>query len=216
MSEASKKSKDTLRDEIRGVLRAHREPESAADVDLEIVEKYDGFSPPFDVPSVVRRLLRTVPGQYLGGLKAIVLTNVSALPRRRRRRKSRSRGRVVQPSGAAGFYHREWKGEPAHIVLLVDQICSRWGRRWLRLGITRDSAIARTLFHEIGHHIHTVHAPEHREREDVADEWSEALSKRYLRRRYWYLVPVARLARFVVWITGVERRGERNSRRART
>jgi hypothetical protein len=49
----------------------------------------------------------------------------------------------------------------------------------------------KVLYHEIGHHIHTVVRPEHsREREDIADEWQERLWKYYARKRYWYLMPL--------------------------
>ncbi len=47
-----------------------------------------------------------------------------------------------------------------------------------------------TLYHEIGHHIHTVHKPIHEEREDVAVEWSRKLWSHFLRKRYWYLMPI--------------------------
>jgi len=47
-----------------------------------------------------------------------------------------------------------------------------------------------TLYHEIGHHIHYTVRPEHREREDIADEWANKLNKKFVRRRYWYIYPL--------------------------
>lgn len=75
--------------------------------------------------------------------------------------------------------------------------------RWLLcLGVVRDSLIAKVLFHEWGHHLHYTQAPEFRDKEDVADEWARKLSRSYLRRRYWYLIPVAAMFRFVTWASG--------------
>lgn len=50
------------------------------------------------------------------------------------------------------------------------------------------------MYHEIGHHIHTVIQPEHREREDAAEEWEAKLWWRYyVKKKYWYLLPLLRL-----------------------
>ena len=45
----------------------------------QIIEAFHGYSPPFDVAKIVRRMLRDVPPQFLHGLNSIVLTNVAAL-----------------------------------------------------------------------------------------------------------------------------------------
>lgn len=46
------------------------------------------------------------------------------------------------------------------------------------------------LYHEIGHHISKVHRPEHASRENVAENWSRKLWRRFIRQRYWYLFPL--------------------------
>lgn len=70
----------------------------------------------------------------------------------------------------------------------------------LKLRLLRNLLIADTLFHELGHHIHKVQRPEHREQEDVADDWGNRLSREYVRREHpiaWVtLRPAARLARW--------------------
>jgi hypothetical protein len=51
-------------------------------------------------------------------------------------------------------------------------------------------ALATVLYHEIGHHIHAVHKPVHEGRENVADKWKNWLCGRFLRRHYWYAMPL--------------------------
>ena len=55
--------------------------------------------------------------------------------------------------------------------------------------------MAEVLYHEIGHHLHRTVAREHEETENVAEKWRRRLSRYYLRRKYWYFIPVAYLTR---------------------
>lgn len=89
-----------------------------------------------------------------------------------------------------GLYHPAWRGEPAWIELFVDTVVESTPRPLLRLPPWRDLEVASVLFHELGHHIHDTHDPEHREPEVVAEAWCVRLSRAYFRRRYWYLVPL--------------------------
>lgn len=164
----------------------------------QIVEAYKNYAPSFDAPKTIRLLLRHVPEKYLVGLKTIVLTNRESLSHDQRRRRPWSRGRKYSMNRVLGDYHQAWKGESAWIRIFVDQTVAgnpleiRW------LPFLRTHAIAKVLYHEIGHHIHKTSRPEHREREDVADEWQKRLMRIFSRRRYWYLIPIAfvyRLAR---------------------
>jgi hypothetical protein len=154
-----------------------------------IVVAFQNYSPPFDAEKTIRGMLRIVPPEYLWGLHSIVLTNVQALSRKERDRKTWGRRRVTLGE-ALGYYTPEWRGEPAHITILVDNLEKHWGRKWLRVGLVRDAELSRVLFHELGHHIHQVLKPKYEEKEDVADKWSKKLRGRFLRRRYWYLMPV--------------------------
>lgn len=154
-----------------------------------MIESYAGWLAPFDAVTVVRRLLRSVPHRYLAGLRSVVLSSTTALNRARRRQTTRSRGKKVLAATCRGLYHPSWRGEPAWIELFVDTIIESTPRPLLRLPPRRDLEIASVLFHELGHHIHDTHDPEHREAEVVAEAWCVRLSRAYFRRRYWYRHP---------------------------
>ena len=129
---------------------------------------------------------------YCRGLDCIVLDNFSGLSRTQRMGSHVARKRKVPRSQALGFYCREWKGTPASIVLHVDKIVESARKSRLPLGVPflRDFWFGLVLYHELGHHIHRTVKPEYREREDVADNWAKRLSANYLRKRYWYLMPI--------------------------
>lgn len=66
----------------------------------------------------------------------------------------------------------------------------------------RDVCFGRVLFHEIGHHIHATMRPEYGDEEDVADIWVKKLAITFMRKKYWFLMPVARpLARLIEILT---------------
>lgn len=44
---------------------------------------------------------------------------------------------------------------------------------WIPL--LREISIGEVLYHELGHHIHACARPEHREKEDVADDWGRKM-----------------------------------------
>lgn len=155
-----------------------------------IIEAFQGYCPPFEATNLIRRMLQNVPPQFLIGLHAIVLTNVAALSRRERNQRTRGRGQRFALGSALGYYSQALKGEPARITILVDNIEKQWGRSWLRIGFIRDLELSKTLFHELGHHIHQIHRPEYEGKENVADKWSRELSRRFMRDRYWYVLPL--------------------------
>ena len=76
------------------------------------------------------------------------------------------------------------------IELRVDKIVEglRGTPRWLP--IARDIVFGHVLFHELGHHIHRTIRPEHTEKEDVADNWAEKLNANFIRKKYWYAMPM--------------------------
>jgi hypothetical protein len=166
----------------------------------QIVVVFQNYTPPFDAEKAIRRLLRTVPPKYLWGLHAIVLTNVGSLSRMERDQRTRGRDRRIALGQALGYYTQAWKGEPARITLLLDNLEKQWGRSWLRFGFTRDIILSELLFHELGHHIHQLHIPEYEGPENVAEKWSKKLRWKFLRKRYWYLMPLLYpLARLDRW-----------------
>ena len=144
--------------------------------------------PPFDVTRATEEMINSVPSKYLTGLSEIVLTNTAGLPRKLRRSVTKSRGRKVRQAATAGLYFQEWNNRPAWIQVYVDNTLAPWNDWfWFFLPIVRRMALGHILFHEIGHHIHATSHPEHREKEDVADDWKDKLSRNYFRSRYPWL-----------------------------
>jgi hypothetical protein len=153
----------------------------------EVREAYFAYTPPFDVAAVVRDLLSYVPAEYLRGLKCVVLLNASGLSRRDRRRRIPSQGKRYLAGGCLGFYSRQHSGGPAHIGIHVDRVIQQAARLALQISIYRDSLFAWILYHELGHHIHRVLHPQHREPENVANAWAERLRNALFQKKYRFL-----------------------------
>jgi hypothetical protein len=129
------------------------------------------------------------------GLSAVVLTNSTALSRKRRNITLKSRQRRTRLGAAAGLYHTAAKSNPAWIEIFVDNVLHGWEKTfWVRSRLFRESKLADVLFHEIGHHIHLHRTirPECREREDVADVWKVRLQRNYHKQRFGWIRIVAR------------------------
>jgi hypothetical protein len=157
------------------------EPSKLAATRPRVVASFSDYSPPFDVSSLVERMLGFVPPRYLLGLREVVLTNKIGLSRARRRSVTKSRGKKVKILQARGLYNPAWKGEQAWIEIFVDSTFASYEKgwwRWLMLsGYFRESELGGVLFHEIGHHIDATLRPEFREKEDIADDWSVRLER---------------------------------------
>ena len=168
---------------------------------VDVEEAYRDFSPPCDVRGTVLELLDSVPTERLTGLRRVILTNSAALTRKRRRAWSWSRGRKARHISVVGLYHGGRNAEGASIELFVDQIVVGPPVWLLRLPLVRTLLFAPALFHEIGHHVHARFRPEHREQEDVADDWAKKLARTHIRRRHplgrAMLRPVVGLARLL-------------------
>jgi hypothetical protein len=149
---------------------------------------------------MVDRLLCTVPDKYLQGLDSVVLTKEANLPRRDRVGKVWSRRRKRSKSLILGRYHPRSRSSPAYIELRVDKIIGMLRGAPYRIPLLRHLGVGHVLFHEIGHHIHRTFRPEHKEKEDVADRWAGKLNVNFIRRHYWYampiIVPAAKIYRF--------------------
>jgi hypothetical protein len=168
---------------------------------IRIAEAYRDYVPPVNATKIVRTLLQTVPAKYLVGLDCVVLTNASGLSRRDRIGRVKSRRRRYDKSLVLGRYHPKWRGGRPYIELRVDQILKRLPRLVLWAPFFRDPMFARVLFHELGHHIHHTMRPEHLEKEDVADSWARKLNGNFLRKRYWYALPLLiPLAKVYKWL----------------
>jgi hypothetical protein len=167
-----------------------RTAESQREAGPEIVESYRDFEPPANFQKLLHDLLKAVPPTYMVGLKTIVLANQAALNRDQRRMKTWSRNRKIGLDEMAGSYHQATRSSPAAVWLYVDNILDS-GPRWLwRVPMWGYFVLSTVLYHEIGHHIHAVHKPVFEGQENVAEDWSRKLSGRFIRSRYWYLLPI--------------------------
>jgi len=176
--------------------------------EVPVTSAYSEYAPPFNVETVVRRMLNSVPRRFLNGLGEVVLTNTSSLPRSRRRGVTKSRRRKVRQIKAAGLYHPKWNGKQPWIELFVDNIFRGWEKGfWLRIPFMREMLLEGVLFHEVGHHIHYTIRPEHREKEDVADVWKVRLHRNYQIRRFPILRLLARSLKMMFgrWISRWQR-----------
>jgi hypothetical protein len=157
---------------------------------VRINEAYRDYTPPFDVSAIVSQLLHTVPNKCLRGLDCIVLTNEAGLSRKDRVGRVWSRKRKFDKSRVLGHYHGSSRPYP-YIELRVDKIISRMSGTFLpRIPLMREITFGAVLFHEVGHHIHHTIRPEHKEKEDVADLWAKRLIGNFIRKKYWYTLPV--------------------------
>jgi hypothetical protein len=153
-----------------------------------VVESYRDFEPPPNFRRLIETLLLYIPPKHLIGLKTIVLTNRSGLTRDQRRQKVWSRNRKILLAEASGSYSRATKSSPATVWLYVDNLVRNAG--WmLRVPFFCYMMPGDVLYHEVGHHIHTVHKPIHEERENVAEDWSRKLYAHFVRQHYWYIYP---------------------------
>ena len=156
----------------------------------QIVENYRDFAPPPWLKTIIERALDSVPANYLAGLKTVVLTNQSALTRDQRRQKIWQRSKTHRLADARGAYYRATRSRPASVWLYIDNIMRPLGPCYFRVPIVGVIEFTEVLFHEIGHHIHTVHKPVYDGKENIAEDWSKKLLGRFVRRRYWYAMPV--------------------------
>jgi hypothetical protein len=140
-------------------------------MEIRISEAFRDYQPPFDVARVGRKLLAVVPEKYLRELDCVVLTNQDALSRKERLGTLKSRKRKVQKSRVRGLYHPKWQGQPPWIEIRVDKTIRLVPRMLVWIPLLREISIGEVLYHELGHHIHACARPEHREKEDAADDW---------------------------------------------
>jgi len=162
----------------------------------KVIVSFSGYDPPFDPAPIVRRMLDSVPKNYLAGLGAVVLSNTSALSGKRRNIKVKSRKRRAGLSAARGLYHSASRGKLAWIEIFVDNTLRGWETGWwLKVPYIREGRLSDVLFHEIGHHIHFAVRPEHREKEVAADVWKVRLKRIYDRQRFRWVGMVGRIIR---------------------
>jgi hypothetical protein len=101
-----------------------------------------------------------------------------------------SRKRRVDKSYILGRYHPRSRNSLPYIELRVDKIVEGLKGKFLWLPFLRELVFGHVLFHELGHHVHYTIRPEHKEGEDVADKWAGKLNVNFIRKKYWYALPV--------------------------
>jgi hypothetical protein len=160
---------------------------------IRVNEAYRNWTPPDWVRPAVCQILERVDGRYLTGLDTVVLTNAGALNSQRKRGKTWSRRHKVYFVDCRALYHARHQGQGAWIEMFVDKIFER-AKPWvLNVPPLRDLYLADTLFHELGHHIHSTQVPEYRNREDVADAWRNRLVQQMFRTRHPLIYVATRL-----------------------
>jgi hypothetical protein len=156
---------------------------------IAIREDYDTYQPPKWVRRTVERLLHSVAESHTIGLSAIVLTDKQERARGRRSRRNRN-------GITLGCYHRQWKGEPAWIELMVDKIVEDVPRPFRMCQFVNDMALGRVL-HEIGRHLDDTARSIARPGEPGAIAWQTRLLRIHFRQRYWYVRPFVPVLRAV-------------------
>jgi hypothetical protein len=126
--------------------------------------------------------------EHLSGLQSVVLTDTASIGRGKTRRVG---GRKYNRNSCRGFYNYQWRGQPAWIQLVTDNIVAGYPTSLLRVQLLRDLIVAQTLYHEIGHHLHEAVGSATRGGEDAAEYWRKRLLKIHVQRRYGYLRPLA-------------------------
>jgi hypothetical protein len=175
---------------------------------VQVVEELRRHPPAADFRASVERLLGYVPAEYLEGLASVRLKDTVL---------QKGAGQATREGWVTrGLYWRGARGRDAYIELNVEAIRGSFPRWLMKVGPLRDDLIAHTLFHEVGHHIHTAIAPDPRDREVAANLWRNRLARAYVRRRFWYLrplkAPVLLLARAGEKLLGAVNRRRRSRR----
>lgn len=154
----------------------------------EIGEEYKDYVPPINVTSVIQELIDYIPHKYLISLKYISLTNSSGLSQKRLNEKINCRKRKIKASDSYGMYHGNPSGQvnKAWIEIFVDKILNDCPPELLENPFCKHLLFAKTLYHEIGHHIHCYYMSRWRseEPEDIADEWQDKLSIEFIAEKY--------------------------------
>ena len=161
---------------------------------VPVKEDFRAYAPPSWVAPTVRRLLDSLPPEYLMGLSSIVLTESRLTGKAKIRRRA---GRKHSPNERLGFYRPTWRGEPPCIYLIVDNIVAL---KPLRLQVARDLAIAKVLFHEVGHHLNSKVGLISRNEEASAEAWLRKLWPMHARKRYWFVKPLSPLLKLLLAI----------------
>lgn len=181
------------------------------------VESFAPSRPSREVQRSVRDvhdMLEAVDDHLLAGLDLVLIRDLASLSSRERRAHRQQQGKRLTMEQVVGLYRKGTSKRGAEIQIFIDQVFRGLPELILHFGPFRKFLIAKTLFHELGHHVQTrrqlVGEPE-----QVADEWRNKLLRRYGQSRHpWFarsLPILLRLARFVALCSRwLRERTERN------
>lgn len=147
---------------------------------------YRGAPPVANLERVVERMLSRLPTGYFAGFGTVSLRDWESLSKRERIK----RKKAGPHKELLGTYFPPTAQDPAYIHLFIDTIFAGLPKTFSRIPPVRDILLGKVLYHELGHHLHRVIRPEHRDAELVAEEWRKRLLGEYFRREYWYLLPL--------------------------
>jgi hypothetical protein len=133
------------------------------------------------------------------GLSSVVLTDSSMIDSRKF---VRVRGKRIPESACEAFYHEATHRRQPWIELIMDNIAATEPASLHCIPFMRELVIARTLFHEIGHHVYRSVGGT-RFPASEAELWSADAIGRYLTHRYPI---IARLGHILLRIARVSRR----------
>ncbi len=159
------------------------EPGNQAQVKVALTSVKDGRR----ISACVNRLLSAVPRSAIANLRAVVLRDAGGLSSREfKKRRRGGSGKVL-----LGTYYPATGSSGPSIDLFVDAILRAEPRSLLRIPVYLDARVGRVLYHELGHHVAAVQRPWERSSETTAELWQRDMLRTYMKRRYWYLRPIA-------------------------
>ena len=164
---------------------------------ISIQEKLHRKYPCQSLTRSVQTLLQYVPSVWLAGVREIYIRDTESLTSSEKRRYRDVNGKKV--SRCKGYYSERSNDPYGYITLFIDEIFTDQPMIAWKLPILRDSLIAHTLYHEVGHHICKQRKETREMVEQKANEYRNAMRKRMFWRRYWYIAP---WLTFILWIMG--------------
>jgi len=178
---------DELGDLLDGsIIRRGVESATSSEATPRVLEHYGSVRSRPKLRGAIERMLWHLPRGYFARFGHVTLRDSGSLTR-----KERAKREKAGPSRhLLGTYYGPTAGQPAHIDLFVDAIFDGRSTLLVRVPPVRDVLLGRALYHELGHHLQRGVHPEHRDREEVAEEWRRRLLRTYFRKTYWYLLPV--------------------------
>ena len=154
---------------------------------VRIIEDYGEYSPPVNVRRRVMKMLKVVPSEYLSNLDQILLTSTKALTSKQKKEQVRYRGRNVKVINSNGMHTYDRANRRGKINLYVDNIFEELSGGLIFVPGLANMNIAKTLFHEVGHHIEKLSSFRKKDDEDDAEKWESHFTRKYRTQHYWHL-----------------------------